>query len=1035
MRDEIYRVMANISWCCIKCGLPNFSSGIFNYSISSSENQFSSLLNISSSEEESSFIHPAATSTPIKPPDKGSAAGVKSKYVKSNHSGINLRVSVVNCRSVKGDGKPALLKHLVSSLQADIVIGSESWLNKNIASAEVFPDGFNVYRRDRPQDGAGGVFLLVSSKFDSSEPEELRIPEEEDCELVWAKVKVKGTKDLYIGSFYRPPDKKGEDYLQGLKKYLCRIPTGNGAHLWLGGDFNLGDIDWETENLKPQPKDARECRQLLDITRDSYLDQIVMEPTRITETCENTLDLFFTNNKTLIHKVEVVPGMSDHESVFVESAISPRLRRTTPRKVNLYRKADFGKMREELRDKEQEFVEASRENDIQQAWEVFKNLLHDLMERHIPTKMLKGSKPSKPWVDKDVKRLVRRRNRCFKKQRRSKDPSDIKRYRDSKAELQKALRNAHWRYVEDLIDTGDPADLNRPTQQKRFWTYIKSLRKDNSGVSPLREAGVLRDNPEEKANILNRQYESVFTRESEGQTPTPSGPRISEMPYIHISAEGVRKLLRNIKERKACGPDMLPARVLKELADEITPYITAIFRRSMELGAVPTDWKSANVTAIYKKGERYKASNYRPVSLTSICCKTMEHILVSSILNHLDGHGVLNDCQHGFRARRSCETQMLTFIHEIAGKMNKNRQHDLIILDFSKAFDRVPHKRLLSKLDHYGIRGNTHRWITSFLEDRSQQVLVDGATSDTVPVVSGVPQGSVLGPLLFLLFINDLPDSVTSRVRLFADDCILYREIRTPEDSRILQEDLDRLVEWEQTWGMDFHPDKCVTLRMTRSRTPYLREYTLKGQTLTTETVARYLGVDIQENLSWDHHINRVVKKANSTLGFLKRNLKIKNQKTKASAYFSIVRPTLEYCCTVWSPYTQDQIHRIEMTQRRAARYATNRYRNTSSVTSMLQDLQWETLEHRRSKMQLVMMYKIVNGLVDISASDYLTPPSRSTRSSHSLKYRQIQTSSDYYKYSFFPRTILSWNSLPASIAEAPDLNTFKRELSLYSLE
>ena len=237
------------------------------------------------------------------------------------------------------------------------------------------------------------------------------------------------------------------------------------------------------------------------------------------------------------------------------------------------------------------------------------------------------------------------------------------------------------------------------------------------------------------------------------------------------------------------------------------------------------------------------------------------------------------------------------------------RSLDLVILDFAKAFDRVPHRRLLGKLDHYGIRGSTHQWITSFLTHRTQQVIVDGATSEKAPVLSGVPQGTVLGPLLFLLFINDLPASVNSKTRLFADDCIIYRKINSIKDCQQLQHDLQRLAEWEATWGMAFHPDKCNVLRVTRKKRPVNYSYTLKGHHLEEVITARYLGVDLSNNLVWKDHIDRIVKKANCTLGFLRRNLRISNTDTKAAAYSSLVRPTLEYCASVWNPHTDRPIN------------------------------------------------------------------------------------------------------------------------------
>ena len=392
-------------------------------------------------------------------------------------------------------------------------------------------------------------------------------------------------------------------------------------------------------------------------------------------------------------------------------------------------------------------------------------------------------------------------------------------------------------------------------------------------------------------------------------------------------------------------------------------------------------------------------------------------MITSNVLKHLESQ---TDCQHGFRARRSCETQLLTLAQELLAGHDKKHQHDLIILDFSKAFDRVPHQRLMRKLDHYGIRGSTYNWIEAFLTDRTQQVLVEGTTSDSIPVISGVPQGTVLGPLLFLLFINDLPDCVQSRTRLFADDCILYRQIKTQQDCAILQEDLTKLAAWEQKWGMAFHPDKCSTIRISRSRNSITTDYTLKGHTLTTEDYTKYLGVELQSTFSWNRHIDQTVKKANSMVGFLRRNLRVSSEANKTSAYYSMVRPLLEYCSTVWSPYTKEYIQKIEMVQR-------------SSVTSMLDHLEWETLESRRTKNQLIMFFKIVHGLVDIPADKYLTPASTRTRSRHSLKYRQIPTSSDYYKHSFFPQTVCLWNSLPAKVAEAASLVPFKPELSTVS--
>jgi len=316
---------------------------------------------------------------------------------------------------------------------------------------------------------------------------------------------------------------------------------------------------------------------------------------------------------------------------------------------------------------------------------------------------------------------------------------------------------------------------------------------------------------------------------------------------------------------------------LKLCASELAPAIVRVFQTSLDSGTVPSDWKKALITPLFKKGERNVASNYRPVSLTSVVSKILEHIVHSSIMRHLDHHNILTDCQHGFRSRRSCESQLISTIQGIAEKLKSGKyQIDVILLDFAKAFDKVPHKRLLHKLCHYGVRGKTLQWITSFLSSRTQQVLVEGCESAKLDVLSGAPQGTVLGPLLFLVYINDLPEVVsTSMLRLFADDSLLYRQVRNQTDSNDLQKDLSALEEWENKWQMGFHPAKCTVIRISTNRRNVLdTHYFLHGHKLEVVDSSKYLGVALSEDLSWRRHVEATSSKASRTLGFLRRNFR-----------------------------------------------------------------------------------------------------------------------------------------------------------------
>ena len=296
------------------------------------------------------------------------------------------------------------------------------------------------------------------------------------------------------------------------------------------------------------------------------------------------------------------------------------------------------------------------------------------------------------------------------------------------------------------------------------------------------------------------------------------GPDFPDLPELFISQDGLEKLLSGIKASKASGPDLIPCRFLKELAHEISPILTLIFKQSLQDGVLPSNWKNADMAPIFKKGSRNLAENYRAVSLTCACCKLMEQIITSHIRQHLDQHSILSTLQHGFRKFYSCETQLLVTLQDLFTYRDKNIQIDLAVLDFSKAFDAVPHKRMLGKLSHYGIKGPVLRWIGAFLADRTQRLVIEGTHSPPAPVLSGVPQGTVLGPLLFLCHINDLPSVVNSQVRLFADDCLMYRPISLEADQVSLERDLTALERWSDTWGMKFNAQKCQIMTIARGR-------------------------------------------------------------------------------------------------------------------------------------------------------------------------------------------------------------------------
>jgi len=810
------------------------------------------------------------------------------------------------------------------------------------------------------------------------------------------------------------------------------------ANILLGGDFNLGNIDWSIPEVITGKPNQEQHHLLLDIMFDNNLQQIVNIPTR----SDKTLDLIFTNNPGNINKVNTIPpiGLSDHDIVYVENDIWLRRVRETPKKIYKYKTANWDKIKLDLENTLQLMKNLDPSANVNDMWNIFKSKLTESVENNIPHKLL-SYKNRLPWIHNNLRKMINRKNKLYYKMKKDKKYSE--KYKNLKKQVQKEQRTAYWSYIENMIldlPVNEPGNkINDQSKPKNLFSYIKAVRTDNSGVAPLKKEGHLIADTKQKANILNSQFQSVFTTEPDNINIPDKGPSPHpDIKPLNITLPGVQKLLQNINPYKASGPDNISGRVLKELHVQTAPILTMIFEKSLKTGITPTDWKHANVAPAFKKGEKYKPVNYRPISLTCISCKLMEHIITKHIITHLETNNILYDLQHGFRQYRSCETQLISFVQELASNNNTNRQTDLIIMDFAKAFDKVPHRRLLYKLQYYGIKHETLNWVTAFLSDRTQTVVLDGESSDLAPVTSGVPQGTVLGPVLFLAYINDLPEYLTSsKLRLFADDSIIYRTITSANDCEALQNDLNAAARWESDWLMAFHPDKCNVLTVTQKKHPFKHDYILHNHTLELVTSAKYLGITLQSNLKWSQHTNNIVANGNKQLGFLKRNLKTANENIKSQAYLSLVRPKLEYSCSVWDPHTSEQINKIEMVQRRAARYASNRYHNTSSVNDMLTTLNWQTLQERRQKFRLTMLYKIVHNLVAIPTS-ILVPTDHRIRKNHNFTYRQISVLKDSYKISFFPYTIIQWNALPSNVVNATTVETFRDQLTpavLYTLQ
>nr|VZI54006.1 unnamed protein product [Spirometra erinaceieuropaei] len=354
-----------------------------------------------------------------------------------------------------------------------------------------------------------------------------------------------------------------------------------------------------------------------------------------------------------------------------------------------------------------------------------------------------------------------------------------------------------------------------------FYSYLRSSTRNGDPIPLLKTSEDVEISEDgEKAEHFSQFSNSIFTSESAFTPPDCDFDEGSKIESVSFSEETVRKELMTINESKSPGPDDIPPKLLKDLAAELAKPLSMLFQASFEAGCLPADWKSGRITPMHKGGSKAAANNYRPISLTSICCKLVEEIIKRELVRFLEQHNLLSYAQHGFRSGRSCVINLLNCLERWTWSVDEGKALHVVYIDFKKAFDSVPHQRLLHKLNRTGVWSNLLKWIQSFLLDRCTIVHVGGQQSTEVAVESGVPQGSVLGPTLFIFYVNDCVSELDCGVAMFADDIKLWSVIRTADDEKHLQANLNRLQQWPMDWLLPFNEKKCCILRFGKARFP-----------------------------------------------------------------------------------------------------------------------------------------------------------------------------------------------------------------------
>ena len=845
-------------------------------------------------------------------------------------------------------------------------------------------------------------------------------------------VVVKGGRKILVGSVYKSPNstRQNDELLTNMILKANEVAGEN--RLIILGDFNLPNIDWRNDDLRPNNREIE--RKLLDIFTDCFWIQHVHEPTRLMNNQASTLDLIFTKEEEDVRNIEVLPGLgsSDH-GVVSGDFVCEWKSRVVQKPRRLYQKGDYAKINEKLN--LVNWVTEFENKPVQECWIIFRKFMDTFVDEHIPMSQPKEHH-NEPWMNDRLIRKWRKKHFAWKRFTESRSYQNYMEYKREANKLKKQTRKAK-RIFEKRLAKG--ARHNK----RSFFRYVNSKLTVRPEISEMqKENGELADIDDEICDTLGEYFSSVFSQGHTGPLPNLNDMYETEIGEITVTREDIQKRLEKLNVNKSCGPDNIHPFVLQATANATCIPLEHIFNKSLITGECPMDWRTANVTPIHKKGDRTLPSNYRPVSLTSQVCKVMESIVREHLLEHLKRNNILSDRQHGFRQGRSCLTNLLETLESWTKILDDDDGIDVAYLDFRKAFDLVSHQHLLYKMSKYGITRQALKWIEAFLHQRTQRVVVRGAISKPFDVTSGVPQGSVLGPILFLIFINDLPLKVISPISLFADDSKIFTNIlkegsiNTPMDTigrEALQRDLDITKEWADTWKMEFNVDKCKIMHLGRLNPKHT--YTMGGVDLTVTNEEKDLGVLVDDKLDFGKHIKEIVKKANRRLGLIKKGFDCLDKEMFMYLYPVLIRPLLEYCVQVWSPHKLMDIDLLERVQRRATKIVPA-LRNLP-YEERLRRLNLTTLEERRIRGDMIETYKLLSGKEDINPDKFFTKARvrGDLDLRHNMKLYKPRPNKDGRKFFVTHRVIEPWNLLSKDVVEVEKTSSFKKKYDKWVAE
>ena len=856
------------------------------------------------------------------------------------------------------------------------ILLTETWLSDHL-DAEISIEDYTILRTDRNRRKkkrgrhSGGVAVYIKDDLAAS------------CEIllqfsngvVEALCIFVKCLNLVICTVYRSPDNTLSDNRSSTNEFqelitqfshkLNELPTPT-PDLLVGGDFNLPKVEWPA--CAPRAGSSKAEKDMTNILAEFmseyFLHQLVDSPTH---RAGNTLDLIFTNNVNVVVNHEIIPvtPLSSHSLITCQTFLScPKPSHEYPEEQSTFDKRN-------LRSKQTNWDAINTEIGSHNWDNLFDNLsvtemLAKLIEvcenattNHCPPR---SRRKRKDPIPRQRRVLMRKRTKLRKALNKNIDGNRksiiMSRLIQIESDLQDSYRTQQTTEEEKAVE----AIKENP---KFFYSYTKSRSELRSSVGPfMDESGEYVNDPKTLADMLSAQYKSVFSAPTELQESNED-PVADPLEDFNFTIDDLMHAISEVGTNSAAGPDRFPAVFLKNCKNTLVHPLFLIWRKSLDTGVIPDLLKTSVITPIFKGGDKLKPKSYRPVALTSHLIKIFEKVIRQQMVKYIEERNLLNPNQHGFRSGHSCLSQLVQHYDKIVKAMEEGINVDVIYLDYAKAFDKLDFNIMLKKLWKMGIRGRVYAWIRSFLSGRHQTVHVKGSKSDPEPVISGVPQGSVVGPLLFLVLLGDIDERVgDSFVSSFADDTRVMGHIREPEDVLRLQHDLDAIYEWSRLNNMQLNAEKFECMRYGYNQT--IKNTTTykacSGEDILVEDTVKDLGVLVCSDATFNEQITSVMLAANLKCGWVLRTFQTRERKLMLTLWKALIQPVLDYCCQLWSPTQAGKINSLEKVQ-------VSFFRKINGMRELaywqqLQALGTYSLQRRRDRYVVIYIWKVLEDLV-----------------------------------------------------------------------